>query len=163
MNTIGTRIAKKRKTLGLTQDTLAAQLGISSQAVSKWENDISAPDIGLLPALAKALNCTTDELLTGKTSEVHVVPESQRKDPNTLMLRIRALSADGDKVRVNLPFSLLKAFSETGMDIAAQFSGIESLKGINLEHILTLMENGTVGKLVEMENADGSAVEIVVE
>ena len=163
MNTIGSRIAQKRKALGLTQDALAAQLGISSQAVSKWENDISYPDISLLPELAKALNCTTDALLSGKEDKVRLVPESQRKDPNTLMLRIKALSTDGDKVRVNLPFPLLKAFSETGMDLAAQFSGIESLKGINLEHILTLMENGTVGKLVEMENADGSAVEIVVE
>ena len=163
MNTIGSRIAQKRKSLGLTQEALAAQLGISSQAVSKWENDISAPDITLLPALAKALNCTTDELLTGKTDEVRVVPEHQRKDPSERMLRINVLSSDGDKVRVNLPFALLKAFSGTGMDIAASFSGMESLKGINLERILELVENGTVGKLVEVESADGDIVEIVAE
>lgn len=163
MNTIGSRIAQKRKALGLTQEALASQLGISSQAVSKWENDISAPDIGLLPALAKALNCTTDELLSGKTDEVRVLPEPQRKDPNELVLRIKILSADGDKVRVNLPFGLLKALSGTGMDIAASFSGMDTLKGIDLEQILTLVENGTVGKLVEVESADGDTVEIVVE
>ena len=163
MNTIGSRIAQKRKALGLTQDALASQLGISSQAVSKWENDISAPDITLLPALAKILNCTTDELLSGKTDEVRVVPESQRKDPNELMLRIRVLSADGDKIRVNLPFALLKAFSGTGMDIAASFSGMDALRGIDMEQILTLVENGTVGKLVEVESAQGDTVEIVVE
>ena len=163
MNTIGSRIAQKRKALGLTQEALAAQLGISSQAVSKWENDISAPDIGLLPALAKALNCTTDELLSGKTDEVRVIPESQRKDPNELVLRIKILSADGDKVRVNLPIALLKALSGTGMDIAAQFSGMDALKGIDLEKILELVENGTVGKLVEIESAQDDTVEIVVE
>ena len=163
MNTIGSRIAQKRKALGLTQEALASQLGISSQAVSKWENDISAPDIGLLPALAKALNCTTDELLSGKTDEVRVLPEPQRKDPNELVLRIKILSADGDKVRVNLPVGLLKALSGTGMDIAASFSGMDTLKGIDLEQILTLVENGTVGKLVEVESADGDTVEIVVE
>ena len=163
MNTIGSRIAQKRKALGLTQEGLASQLGISSQAVSKWENDISAPDIGLLPALAKALNCTTDELLSGKTDEVRVLPEPQRKDPNELVLRIKILSADGDKVRVNLPFGLLKALSGTGMDIAASFSGMDTLKGIDLEQILTLVEDGTVGKIVEVESADGDTVEIVVE
>lgn len=163
MNTIGSRIAQKRKALGLTQEALATQLGISSQAISKWENDISAPDIGLLPALAKILNCTTDELLSGKTDEVRVVPESQRKDPNELMLRIRVLSADGDKIRVNLPFGLLKALSGTGVDIAAQVSGMDALKGIDMEQILTLVENGTVGKLVEVESAQGDTVEIVVE
>lgn len=163
MNTIGSRIAQKRKTLGLTQESLAAQLGISSQAVSKWENDISAPDIALLPALAKALNCTTDELLSGKTDEVRVIPEPQRKNPEELVLRIKVLSAQGDKVRVNLPFGLLKALSGTGMDIAASFSGMDTLKGIDLEQILTLVENGTVGKIVEVESAQGDTVEIVVE
>lgn len=163
MTTIGSRIAQKRKALGLTQEALAAQLGISSQAVSKWENDISAPDISLLPDLAKALNCTTDELLSGKTDEVRLLPEHQRKHPDELVLRIKVLSSDGDKVRVNLPFSLLRALSGTGMDIAASFSGMESLKGIDLEKILDLVENGTVGKLVEVESAQGDTVEIVVE
>ena len=163
MNTIGSRIAQKRKALGLTQEALATQLGISSQAVSKWENDISAPDIGLLPALAKALNCTTDELLTGAADQVRVVPEHQRKNPDELMLRIKVLSAQGDKVRVNLPFGLLKALSGSGMDIAASVSGMDALKGIDLNQILTLVENGTVGKIVEVESAQGDTVEIVVE
>lgn len=163
MNTIGSRIAQKRKALGLTQEALAAQLGISSQAVSKWENDISAPDITLLPTLAKTLNCTTDELLTGQADQVRVIPEAQRKDPNELMLRVKVLSAQGDKVRVNLPFALLKATCGAGMDIASQFTGMDALKGIDMEQILTLVENGTVGKLVEVESAQGDTVEIVVE
>ena len=43
--TLGARIAELRKEKGLTQEELAKQLGISSQAVSKWEKDISCPDI----------------------------------------------------------------------------------------------------------------------
>ena len=163
MNTIGSRIAQKRKDLGLTQEELAQQLGVSSQAVSKWENDISCPDISLLPALAKALGCTTDALLSGKEDAVRVVPTPQRKDPNELVLRVKVNSADGDKIRVNLPFALMKAMSGTGMNVAASFSGMDALKNIDMEQILTLVENGTVGKLVEMESADGDTVEIVVE
>ena len=45
MSTIGARIAKRRKDLGMTQEDLAGKLGVSAQAVSKWENDVSGPDI----------------------------------------------------------------------------------------------------------------------
>ncbi|MBR2890233.1 MAG: helix-turn-helix domain-containing protein [Oscillospiraceae bacterium] len=163
MNTIGSRIAAKRKALGMTQEDLAKILGVSSQAVSKWENDVSCPDITLLPQLANALNCTTDALLSGKEDQVRLVPEAQRKNPEDLVLRIKVLSAHGDKVRVNLPFGLLKALSGAGVDIAAQYSGVDALKGIDMEKILEMVENGTVGKIVEVESADGDTVEIVVE
>lgn len=162
-NTIGSRIAQKRKELGMTQEELAAKLGVTSQAVSKWENDVSCPDIALLPALAKALNCTTDAILSGKEDEVRLVPTAQRKDPNDLVLRIKVLSAQGDKIRVNLPFPLLQAVCGNGGDIAAEFTGMESLKGIDMKRILELVENGTVGKIVEVESAQGDTVEIVVE
>lgn len=61
--TMGKRIAMRRKELGLTQDGLASALGISPQAVSKWENDQTCPDLSILPALAKLLGMTTDALL----------------------------------------------------------------------------------------------------
>ena len=66
--TIGSRISKYRKEKGMTQEELASRLGVSSQAVSKWENDLSCPDISLLPALCQALGVTSDEMLTGKTN-----------------------------------------------------------------------------------------------
>ncbi len=163
MNTIGSRIAHKRKALGMTQEDLAGKLGVSSQAVSKWENDVSCPDISLLSQLAAALNCTTDALLSGKEDQVRVVPESQRKNPDELVLRIKVLSAAGDKVRINLPVGLLRALSGSGMEIAAQYTGMDSLKGIDFEKILDMVEKGTVGKIVEVESADGDFVEIVVE
>ncbi len=61
--TLGKRIAENRKRLGLTQDGLAEKLGITAQAVSKWENDQSCPDITILPKLAEIFGITTDELL----------------------------------------------------------------------------------------------------
>ena len=163
MNTIGSRIASKRKALGMTQEDLAKALGVSSQAVSKWENDLSCPDISLLPQLAKVLNCTTDAILSGKEDVVQIVPEAQRKNPDELVLRIKVLSADGDKIRVNVPFRLMKAMSGAGGNIAAQFTGNDALKDIDTELILKMVESGTVGKLVEIESADGDTVEIVVE
>ena len=61
--TLGKRISGRRKAMGLTQDALAEQLGITPQAVSKWENDQSCPDITMLPKLAEIFRSTTDELL----------------------------------------------------------------------------------------------------
>ncbi len=56
-------ISKRRKESGLTQNQLAQSLGVSFQAVSKWENGTAYPDIAILPKLAAVLNTTTDALL----------------------------------------------------------------------------------------------------
>lgn len=59
----GEVISKRRRELGLTQNQLAKSLNISFQAVSKWENNITYPDIEMLPKLAAALHTTVDALL----------------------------------------------------------------------------------------------------
>ena len=161
--TIGNRIAKFRKAKGMTQEDLANQLGVSSQAVSKWENDASCPDISLLPQLCKVLGVTTDELLTVKNDEVKLVPAEQRKPLEQLTMRIKVDSSNGDKVRVNLPMSLVKVGLEIGMDMSGSVSGMENLKNVDLGKVLELVEHGLIGKLVEVESADGDMVEIVVE
>ena len=60
---IGGHIAALRKARGLTQEQLAAQLGVSAPAVSKWETNSSCPDITLLCPLARALGTNVDTLL----------------------------------------------------------------------------------------------------
>ena len=69
--TLGKRIVANRKRLGLTQDALAEKLGVTAQAVSKWENDQSCPDITMLPKLAQIFGTTTDALLGLKQEEVY--------------------------------------------------------------------------------------------
>ncbi len=75
--TLGKRIVKNRKRLGLTQDALAERLGVTPQAVSKWENDQSCPDIAMLPRLAEIFGITTDSLLGLETpaKEAELVTE----------------------------------------------------------------------------------------
>lgn len=166
METLGARIAALRKAKGFTQEDLATQMGVSAQAVSKWENDISCPDIQLLPKLGNVLNTTIDYLLTGHTQEVTVLPRHQRKPLEELTLKIKAFTADGDKVRINLPLSLVKVGLELGIDISSQMpnsSGMDSLKNIDLSKLVNLAEQGMIGKIVDVESADGDIVEIVVE
>jgi len=59
---IGKNIAKYRKAKGLTQEELGTILGVTNQAVSKWESEVSMPDVMLLPEIATALNITLDDL-----------------------------------------------------------------------------------------------------
>lgn len=64
--TIGNNIKRLRVNCGLTQEQLAERLHISGQAVSKWENEMALPDIGLLPALADCFGVSIDELMDYK-------------------------------------------------------------------------------------------------
>ena len=67
---IGIVISEKRKVLGLTQQALAEKLHVSFQAISKWENGTSCPDIELLPQIAAVLKITIDSLLGYPTQSV---------------------------------------------------------------------------------------------
>ena len=79
--TLGKRIVYHRKRLGMTQDRLAESLGVTAQAVSKWENDQSCPDITTLPKLAEIFGITTDALLGVETSRTaEILPEQQHPD-----------------------------------------------------------------------------------
>lgn len=78
--TLGKRIMAHRKRLGLTQEALAEKLGITAQAVSKWENDLSCPDISMLPRLATIFGVTTDTLL-GAESQAAVHEAEVVEDP----------------------------------------------------------------------------------
>ena len=79
-NTLGKRIAAQRKHLGLTQEQLAEKLGITAQAVSKWENDLSCPDISVLPLLADIFGISTDELLGRNLTPVPVESAAENCD-----------------------------------------------------------------------------------
>jgi transcriptional regulator with XRE-family HTH domain len=163
--TIGKRIATLRREKNLKQDDLAQMLEVSPQAVSKWENDQTCPDIGLLPKLAKILGVSVDELLSGKQElqpVVTLVPEDQRKDIKDMMLRIVEDSADGDKVRVNLPMALVQLAMEMGMEMP-QVSGNDALKDIDWAQVMELVRHGAMGNLIEVESADGDIVRIFVE
>ena len=76
-NTLGERIKHHRKRLNLTQEQLAERLGVSAQAVSKWENNLACPDISILPVLAEVFGISTDELLGLKAAETPPVHEAE--------------------------------------------------------------------------------------
>lgn len=136
--TFGSKLNLMRKKAGLTQEEIAGELGISPQAVSKWENDLSCPDIMLLPRIAQIYNISVDELLNQDYSEVssvtvnseifekksdaqehqdNEIPKQPEKlfadkagsDKRKMFLKVNVVSRQGDIVNVKLPLSLLKA------------------------------------------------------
>lgn len=165
MNTLGQRIAALRTAKNIRQNELAERLGVSSQAVSKWENDISCPDISILPALAAELGVTVDELLSGESREPEVrlmSDEECKKKADSTILRIVVDSSAGDRVRVNLPMQLVKMGLEIGMTLS-DVTENETFKNIDIAKVVRLAEQGLVGRLVEVDSADGDHVEIFVE
>ena len=66
---LGQKIAELRKSKNMTQLELANQLNITDKAVSKWERDISCPDINTFPKLAEILGVSVDELLQANVSD----------------------------------------------------------------------------------------------
>ncbi|NLG10132.1 MAG: helix-turn-helix domain-containing protein [Coriobacteriaceae bacterium] len=75
----GKLIRTLRKNSGLTQSTLASQLGVSDKAVSKWERGSGCPDVSLLPELAQVLGASIDALLSGELSSNDVQGGSMRQ------------------------------------------------------------------------------------
>ncbi len=84
--TIGNRIVGLRKDLQLSQEDLAAKIGVTRQSVSKWETDACAPDAYNLMALAEVLQTSVEYIVTGNepanAKEPTIQPDKQEKDVN---------------------------------------------------------------------------------
>lgn len=65
--TLGMMISSLRKEKGMTQLELAEKMGVTDKAVSKWERDLSFPDINSIPKLAEVFEISVDELMQVKT------------------------------------------------------------------------------------------------
>ena len=164
MLSLGEKIATFRKQRGMTQEQLAEKCSVSAQAVSKWENDLTAPDIALLPRLSELLGVTIDELLGVQRADV-VAVNKETVDLTKMLLKVRINSNDGDKVNVNLPLSVAEILLKNGGIVIGDEKNnkLGALSGIDFQQILSLVKEGAVGKLVDIESADGDTVEIWVE
>jgi len=72
---IGKFISENRKEIGLTQEQLAEKIGVSKNAVSKWERGLNLPDVGLMQKLCEILNITLNELFNGER-----IPDNKYKE-----------------------------------------------------------------------------------
>ena len=90
MKSIGETIASLRKQKGMTQNELAEKMNITDKAVSKWERDLSCPDINTISKLADILDVSVEELLKAKKKENSNT--TQMKDLINLIFKAVALA-----------------------------------------------------------------------
>ena len=160
--TFGTRFQGLRKKYNMTQEDVAQKVGVSSQAVSKWENDLSAPDISILSDLADMFHISLDELLGREVTKTEILPEAQRKNIDDMMFKINVDSSEGDRVRVKLPVSIIKICLESGVAMPS-INGKDILSQIDFVKIFALVEQGVIGELISVDSADGDKIRVVVE
>ena len=89
MKSIGEMISSLRKEKGMTQNELAEKMNVTDKAVSKWERDLSCPDINTISKLADILDVSVDELLQAKKKEYSA---TKLKDIVNLIFKAVALA-----------------------------------------------------------------------
>lgn len=139
---IGVNIAELRREHNMKQDELAEMLGVTPQAVSKWENGASMPDISLLPKIAQIFGVTIDDLFGVNNTpkpDVQMLPAEKRKSFDEMILRVRVRDG-GDKVNINLPLPLIKIALEMGMNSSMGLDNVNigkvNLSTVDFSHII---------------------------
>ena len=160
--TMGEKINSLRKQKKMTQDELAEKMGVSPQAVSKWEKDLSIPDLPILIGLSDFFHISLDALVREKEATVQLISAERQKDSREMFLRVNVDTAQGDRVKINLPLAFIKIAAEMNVEIP-QFNGSELLRSLDLNMIISLIESGIIGKIVEVESGEGDFVEVIVE
>lgn len=92
-DTLGGRIARLRKENGMTQLELADRMGVTDKAVSKWERDVSCPDIASMPRLAEVLGATVDELMQARPGAAAPRPKPAGKAGRLVELALKGVAA----------------------------------------------------------------------
>ncbi len=110
--TLGAMIASLRKQNGLTQLELAEKMGVTDKAVSKWERDLSCPDINTIPKLAELFDVSVDELMQGKKADA---VEEKEKSPLINIILTGVALAMGVAVTVLSVLGELDVVSGMGM------------------------------------------------
>ncbi|MGN1345203.1 MAG: helix-turn-helix domain-containing protein [Eubacteriales bacterium] len=164
---IGKNITAFRKAAGMTQEELAGQIGVSAQAVSKWETGTSMPDILLLPVIADVFGVTVDELYTGKQAHTEKVAHlSFRETPEAVyhaMLKTmeRAWPEESPKAEDRLTAEwLLSEYekddrcasfiaSENGGAVLANADGAIVLRSFGTKKSFEILESGKAFPLLE--------------
>lgn len=164
---LGKNISERRKSMGMTQEELADKLGVSPQAVSKWENNLSCPDIALLPEISKLFGISIDELLgvmpanakdeTSNESTEKNEPETTNEETvfsgkkATKILIAREL--DGKITNVKIPLGIVRF----GLNISGIFGGLTSAQASSVDHAI---RTGLIGEILSVDGENGEKVTI---
>lgn len=155
---IGNNISALRKKKGITQEELANELGVSAQAVSKWENNSSCPDVSLLTEIADYFGVSVDALL--RENEEDIVNSSENKDTNAKSsddkknIMIKVTQQNGKENIIKVPFKFVKL----GLNIGNMFGLSKDVS----DKIATLAENDMTD-IVNIDTENGEHIAITLD
>ncbi len=111
MNELGSQISLYRQNVNMTQEELADRLGVTPQAVSKWERGMSLPDVTLLAQLCRILHCSSDSILGIQGGDY---PEAQEAEngQNPFELPFRTLRDCQEPLALIFGKDLIRIFTE---------------------------------------------------
>ena len=115
--TLGMMISSLRKENGMTQLQLAEIMGVTDKAVSKWERDLSAPDVNSIPKLAETFGVTVDELMQVKT-------ETKENKSHNKIDEIVDTALKGIGLAMGIAVTVLSILDELPANTAFIFLGI---------------------------------------
>ena len=170
MKTIGENITALRKENHLTQEQLAEKMNVTSQAVSKWENGLSFPDVETVARLSELFGCTTDKIITGK-SPVCVSPADPPGSLSNRVVHFHFVEYDDDPedneyTDIRIPAEVFIKMQDQGW--------LDSLFGRKIqenrigkffdpsEPVIQLLKEGVVGSVIDIKN-DDSALTVTIE
>lgn len=176
MAEIGKNIALLRKQKNMTQEELASILHVSPQAVSKWENELSCPDIALLPQLAAVFGVSVDFLLgitppTSESARAAAEPAESRSEPAPSAadtppteatgsplreIRIQVIKPDGKTANIRLPIKVVRF----GLGLGTTIGGLEREHAAAIEDAI---RQGLRGEILHVTGENGETVTIVTE
>lgn len=151
--TIGQTIALHRKKVGLTQEELAEKCCVTAQAVSKWENDLSYPDLESTGRLATILGCTVDTLIHGSEE----APTVQLKKTENIDRRMLEITVDTDTgkdtccVKARFPAELVFWAEESGT-LEELICNKDVMPAV--APALKLLRSGAVGPVAEVKTGN---------
>lgn len=158
---IGNNISLLRKSRNLTQEELAAALGVSAQAVSKWENNSSCPDVSLLTDISDFFSVSVDELLRSENDDIissaYKIDADSAKSENNYKKNvcINITQPDGKKNTIRIPFSFVKS----GLKIVRVFG----LDNKTADKISELVNGESIDKIVDIDTEKGEHITINLE
>ena len=147
---IGEHIAYYRKKAGMTQEQLSEKMGVTAQAVSKWENGLTCPDLDSVARLSEILGVSVEQLIHGDAAVPSVsVVETPQVGRRVLCIHVQVKGPATTNVTVRFPVELvLKAY---------EMGSLESLVGDEapfVEQAIEMIRQGTVGSLVDVETEE---------
>ncbi len=156
---IGNNIAALRKEKGITQEELANEIGVSPQAVSKWENNSSCPDVSLLTIIADYFGVTVDALLRAGDEEIIGDKSNEKADIPVQHnykkhINIKIVQPNGKENNVKIPFKFVK----TGLNIGSMFGLDKNIA----DQISTLADGEIITDIVDVVTENGEHITITL-